>query len=453
MDSNRKGLLYFACAVSAMGGLLFGYDWVVIGGAKPFYELYFGIDGSPLMQGVAMTTALVGCLFGAMVAGGAADRFGRKPLLMVSAVLFTVSAIATGLAEDFTLFNIARFIGGVGIGVASALSPMYIAEVSPAETRGRMVSVNQMTIVLGILAAQIVNMLLARDTGDATSQVWNVAWGWRWMFWAEAVPAGLFLVMAFFIPESPVFLNEKRKSEEFRMKGEEPKMRSFVNADSAEGSSDSSLFTLRSSLLAPRYRKVLTLGLVIAVFQQWCGTNVIFNYAQEIFTGAGFNVDGMFINIVITGIANVLFTFVALYTVERWGRRTLMLIGAGGLGVIYLILGTCYFMHVTGVMMVALVVAAISCYAMTLGPITWVLLSEIFPARIRGVAMAVCTFALWVGCCTLTFSFPSMNAALGSSGSFWVYSAICICAFTFLLRNCPETKGKSLEELEKELVK
>ena len=447
-----KSYLYFICCVSAMGGLLFGYDWVVIGGAKPFYELFFGIGDNPVMQGVAMTSALVGCLVGAMVAGAAADRYGRKPLLISAAVLFTVSAVATGLFDDYTLFNIARFIGGVGIGVASALSPMYIAEVSPAETRGRMVSVNQMTIVLGILAAQIVNMLLARDTGDATSQVWNVAWGWRWMFWAEAVPAGLFLVMAFFIPESPVFLNEKRKSEEFRMKGEEPQMRSSVNADSAEGSSDSSLFTLRSSLLAPRYRKVLTLGLVIAVFQQWCGTNVIFNYAQEIFIGAGFNVDGMFINIVITGIANVLFTFVALYTVERWGRRTLMLIGAGGLGVIYLILGTCYFMHVTGVMMVALVVAAISCYAMTLGPITWVLLSEIFPARIRGVAMAVCTFALWVGCCTLTFSFPSMNAALGSSGSFWIYSAICFAAFVFLCKNCPETKGKSLEVLEKELT-
>ena len=190
-----------------MGGLLFGYDWVVIGGAKPFYELYFGIGDSPLLQGVAMTTALVGCLIGAMVAGAAADKYGRKPLLMFAAVLFTVSAIATGLFSDFTLFNIARFVGGVGIGVASALSPMYIAEVSPAEIRGRMVSLNQMTIVLGILSAQIVNMLLARDTSLADSQAWNVEWGWRWMFWAETLPAALFLVMSFFIPESPVFLN------------------------------------------------------------------------------------------------------------------------------------------------------------------------------------------------------------------------------------------------------
>ena len=430
MNHQSKAYLFFICSVSAMGGLLFGYDWVVIGGAKPFYELFFGIDQSPFMQGVAMTTALVGCLVGAMVAGAAADRYGRKPLLTTSAVLFTVSAIATGLFNDFTLFNIARFIGGIGIGVASALAPMYIAEVSPADIRGRMVSLNQMTIVLGILAAQIVNMLLARDTSDPVSMDWNLQWGWRWMFWAETLPAALFLLMSFFIPESPVFL--RRRAE---------------NTEKTEDAEHSSWL-----ILQPSYRKVLLLGLVIAVFQQWCGTNVIFNYAQEIFVSAGYNVDGMFINIVITGIANVLFTFIALYTIEKWGRRTLMLLGAGGLGIIYLTLGTCYYTGQTGVLMVALVVAAISCYAMTLGPVTWTLLAEIFPNRVRGVAMSICTFALWVGCCTLTFFFPPMNAALGSSGSFWVYSAICISAFFFLYRRCPETKGKSLEELERELT-
>ncbi len=401
-----------------MGGLLFGYDWVVIGGAKPFYELFFGISDSPSLQGLAMTTANIGCLAGAMTAGALADRWGRKPLLITAAMLFTVSAVATGLFNDFTMFNIARFIGGIGIGVASALSPMYIAEVSPAEIRGRMVSLNQMTIVLGILGAQIVNMLI----GSGVSEEWGMAWGWRWMFWAETIPAGLFLVMSFFIPESPVFAT--LKSEERRVKSEESGL---------------------ALLFSGKYGKVLMLGLIIAVFQQWCGTNVIFNYAQEIFVGAGFDVDGMFINIVITGIANVLFTFVALYTVEKWGRRTLMLIGASGLGIIYLILGTCYYMEVKGVMMVVLVVMAISCYAMTLGPITWVLLSEIFPAKIRGVAMATCTFALWVGCCTLTYTFPLMNASLGSYGSFWIYSGICFAALIYLMRNCPETKGKELE--------
>ena len=415
----NKFFLFFICMVSAMGGLLFGYDWVVIGGAKPFYESFFGIGDDPIMQGVAMTTALVGCLVGAMIAGGMADRYGRKPLLMLSAVLFTVSALATGWYDDFTMFNIARFIGGVGIGVASALAPMYIAEVSPAEIRGRMVSLNQMTIVLGILSAQIVNMLI----GTGVEESWGREWAWRWMFWAETVPAGLFLILSFFIPESPVYLKNKE------------------NGNMNQASTSVPFSTLFSS----PYRNIVFLGLFIAVFQQWCGTNVIFNYAQEIFVSAGFDVDGMFINIVITGIANVLFTFVAMGTVERWGRRTLMLIGAGGLCLIYLILGTCYYMQMTGVMMVVLVVAAISCYAMTLGPITWVLLSEIFPSRIRGIAMGTCTFALWVGCCTLTFSFPSMNAALGSSGSFWIYSAICCCAFIFLYRRCPETKGRELE--------
>ena len=449
MQPNNR-FVYFICLVSAMGGLLFGYDWVVIGGAKPFYELFFGISESPVLQGVAMSTALVGCLVGAMIAGAAADRYGRKPLLTVSAILFTVSAIGTGYFDDFTLFNIARFIGGVGIGVASALSPMYIAEVSPTHIRGTMVSMNQMTIVIGILAAQIVNMLLARDTSVAASQIWNITLGWRWMFWAETVPAALFLTMSFFIPESPVYL--KMRDERLRMKD----MISSADDSSLEETHHTSQLSPRSShlttLLSPTYRSVLLLGLVIAVFQQWCGTNVIFNYAQEIFVGAGFDVDGMFINIVITGIANVVFTFVALYTIEKWGRRTLMLIGAGGLGIIYFILGSCYFLELKGVLMVALVVTAISIYAMTLGPVTWTLLAEIFPNRIRGIAMATCTFALWVGCCTLTFSFPSMNAVLGSSGTFWVYSTICACAFLFLWHRCPETKGKSLEELEKELA-
>ena len=441
---NSRPYLLFICSVRAMGGLLFGYDWVVIGGAKPFYELFFGISQSPFMQGVAMTTALVGCLVGAMVAGALADRYGRKPLLSTAAVLFTVSALATGYFDDFVMFNIARFIGGVGIGVASALSPMYIAEVSPAHIRGRMVSLNQMTIVLGILGAQIVNMLLARDTTDPVSQAWNLEWGWRWMFWAETLPAALFLVMSFFIPESPVYLGLKGSKGSKGLKGS--------NSSNVSNSSNLSKKAGLRELFEPRYRNVLLLGLIIAVFQQWCGTNVIFNYAQEIFVGAGFNVDGMFINIVITGIANVLFTFVALYTIEKWGRRTLMLIGAGGLGIIYAILGACYFVGMTGVLMVALVVAAISCYAMTLGPVTWTLLAEIFPHRVRGIAMATCTFALWVGCCTLTFFFPPMNATLGTYGSFWVYAAICICTFVFLLRRCPETKGKSLEQLEKELT-
>lgn len=467
MQQYNRAFIYFICLVSAMGGLLFGYDWVVIGGAKPFYELFFGISESPVMQGIAMSTALVGCLVGAMVAGALADRYGRKPLLITAAVLFTVSAIATGAFSDFTLFNIARFIGGVGIGVASALSPMYIAEISPSEIRGRLVSLNQMTIVLGILAAQIVNWQLAEPipagftNGDILAS-WNGQMGWRWMFWAETLPAACFLVLAFFIPESPRWqgslpqpLREEGSRKAFatllRIGGEAYAERELAAIEASVSSEQQNQGGLRD-LFTHRYAAVLVLGVVVAVFQQWCGTNVIFNYAQEIFQSAGYSVGDVLFNIVITGIANVVFTIVALYTVDRLGRRSLMLFGAAGLGLIYLTLGTCYHLHVTGFFMVVLVVAAIAVYAMTLGPVTWVLLSEIFPNRVRGVAMATCTFALWTGCCTLTFSFPSLNASLGSSGTFWIYSAICICGFLFFLRRCPETKGKSLEQLEQELT-
>lgn len=459
----NKSFIYFICLVSAMGGLLFGYDWVVIGGAKPFYELFFGISDSPLMQGVAMTTALVGCLIGAMVAGAMADKYGRKPLLIISAVLFTVSAVATGIFDDFAMFNIARFIGGIGIGIASALSPMYIAEISPANIRGKLVSLNQMTIVLGILGAQIANWLIADDvpigyTADEILASWNGQMGWRWMFWAEAVPAALFLLLAFFIPESPRWQI---------MKGMEQKAIKTLRNIGGEQYAASEIGLIKTSAIADankakgglktlftrKYAAVLTLGVIVAVFQQWCGTNVIFNYAQEIFSDAGYSVGDVLFNIVITGVANVIFTIVALFTIDRWGRRSLMLFGSISLAVIYLILGTCYHFHITGFFMVILVVAAISAYAMTLGPVTWVLLAEIFPNRVRGVAMATCTFALWTGCCTLTFSFPPMNVALGSSGSFWIYSVICFCGFAYLSRRCPETKGVSLEELEKKLVK
>ena len=467
MQQYNRAFIYFICLVSAMGGLLFGYDWVVIGGAKPFYELFFGISESPVMQGIAMSTALVGCLVGAMVAGALADRYGRKPLLITAAVLFTVSAIATGAFSDFTLFNIARFIGGVGIGVASALSPMYIAEISPSEIRGRLVSLNQMTIVLGILAAQIVNWQLAEPipagftNGDILAS-WNGQMGWRWMFWAETLPAACFLVLAFFIPESPRWQgslpqplreegSRKAFATLFRIGGEayaECELAAIGASVSSEQQNQGGL----SELFTHRYAAVLVLGVVVAVFQQWCGTNVIFNYAQEIFQSAGYSVGDVLFNIVITGVANVVFTLVAIFTIDRLGRRKLMLIGAGGLCLIYATLGFCYYQHITGFFMVILVVAAIACYAMTLGPCTWVLISELFPNRVRAIAVATCTFALWVGSSTLTYTFPMLNKGLGSYGTFWIYSIVCLCGFLFFLRRLPETKGKSLEQLEKELT-
>ena len=461
METINRKFVYFICLVSAMGGLLFGYDWVVIGGAKPFYELYYQIDASPSQQGLAMTIALIGCLIGAMLCGTLADRIGRKKLLVMSALIFFFSAIATGIADTFNTFLVARFFGGIGIGVASGLSPMYIAEVAPSSVRGRLVSLNQLTIVLGILAAQITNWLIADPIPAAFSSAdiassWNGQMAWRWMFWAAAFPAAVFCVMACLIPESPRWLAMKNREKDAfsilnKIGGEEYAQCELQAVQEAQAN-DVSQAGLKTLFSKP-YRKVLLIGVVVAFFQQWCGTNVIFNYAQEIFQSAGYAIGDVLFNIVVTGIANVLFTLVAIRTVDKWGRKALMKLGAGGLCVIYLVLGVCYFFQITGVFMIVLVVAAIACYAMTLGPVTWVLLAEIFPNRVRAVAVATSTFALWVGSATLTYTFPLLNVALGSYGTFWVYSAVCLAGFLFVCLNLPETKGKSLEELEKELIK
>lgn len=460
MKTQSNLYLFLIALISAMGGFLFGYDWVVIGGAKPFYEQYFQIAGNPVLQGWAMSSALIGCLIGALSAGKMSDRFGRKPVLTLAAGLFICTAIGTGAANSFTFFNVFRLVGGFAIGIASSLSPMYIAEIAPAHLRGRFVAINQLTVVLGILASQIVNWQIAEPvaigaTYEMIRESWNGQMGWRWMFWGAAFPAAVFLLLACFIPESPRWLAMKGKREKAwsvlsRIGGNRYAERELQMVEQTSASKSEGGLKL---LFSRPFRKVLVLGVIVAVFQQWCGTNVIFNYAQEIFQSAGYSLGDVLFNIVVTGVANVIFTFVAIYTVERLGRRALMLLGAGGLAGIYLVLGTCYFFQVSGFFMVVLVVLAIACYAMSLGPITWVLLAEIFPNRVRGVAMATCTFALWVGSFTLTYTFPLLNTALGSYGTFWIYSAICVFGFLFFLRALPETKGKSLETLEKDLIK
>ena len=457
----NMAFLWLICLVTAMGGLLFGYDWVVIGGAKAFYEPFFGISGHDFYQGLAMSSALVGCIVGAAVSGALTDRFGRKRLLIAAGALFTVSAVGTALAWDFVSFNAFRWLGGVGIGLASNLSPMYIAEISPAATRGRFVSINQLTIVIGILAAQIANWLIAQAVPDDATldfirESWNGQVGWRWMFGAETVPAFLFFLLMWLVPESPRWLVKYGRDDQARrilarVGGEAYAVAEVADIKNTLASQEIGQVHFRD-LLEPRLLKVLALGVFLAVFQQWCGINVIFNYAQEVFATAGYGVSGIMFNIVITGIVNLLFTFVAIFTVDRFGRRGLMLLGAGGLAVIYAILGTGYFVESHGVHMLVLVVSAIACYAMTLAPVTWVIISEIFPNRIRGAAVAVAVIALWIGCTALTFSFPFLKSALGAHGAFWLYGAICVVGFVVILRRLPETKGKSLEQIERELV-
>ena len=462
MDKTKfnKQFILGITLVSAMGGLLFGYDWVVIGGAKPFYERFFDIANSPYMQGWAMSSALIGCLVGAMASGYLADRFGRKRPLIAAAALFTIAAVGTGAVNEFTLFIIFRLIGGLGIGLASAISPMYIAEISPAKMRGRLVSVNQLTIVIGILAAQIINYLIAEKVPEGVTdsmilQSWNGQTGWRWMFWAGTVPAVMFFVFSFFIPESPRFLAKsgKWKSAAYileKIGGAQYAIQEQKEiAETLHGTSSKIDWKALSS---KKVRPVLILGVVLAVFQQWCGINVIFNYAEEVFTSAGYSVGDMLFNIVITGTVNLVFTFLAMRMVDSWGRRKLMLLGSIGLAVIYFMLGSSYYFELKGLAILVLVMVAIATYAMTLAPITWVVLSEIFPNSIRGTAMAISTTSLWIACFVLTYTFPILNKLLNASGTFWLYGFICFFGFLFILKKLPETKGISLEEIENKLT-
>ncbi len=460
--SYNMAFIWRICLVAAMGGLLFGYDWVVIGGAKPFYEPFFGItDATPFLRGLAQSSALFGCLAGTVLSGIISDKSGRKRLLILSGLLFTISAIGTAYAWNFLFFIVFRIVGGIGIGLASNLSPMYIAEISPARMRGRFVSINQLTIVIGILAAQIVNWLIAQPVPEGAGieyilSSWNGQYGWRWMFGAETIPAFLFFLLMFFVPESPRWLLKYGKDEQAaktlgRLGGLKYAASAIEDIKKTLASEEIARVNFRD-LFEPKLRRIVMLGVFLAVLQQWCGINVIFNYAQEVFAAAGYGVSGIMFNIVITGIVNLLFTFVAIYTVDRIGRRFLMLIGAGGLAGIYAILGAGYYFQSTGIHMLILVISAIACYGMSLAPITWVVISEIFPNRIRGAAMSVAVFSLWAGCTVLTLAFPYLKAGFGAHGAFWLYGVICVIGFVVILMKLPETKGKSLEDIERELV-
>jgi sugar porter (SP) family MFS transporter len=447
--------IYTVSSVGALGGLLFGYDWVVIGGAKPFYEVFFHLTSASL-QGWAMSCALIGCLAGAMISGVLSNRFGRKRPLLLSALVFAVSSIGTACAGQLATFVLWRMMGGFAIGLASSLSPTYIAELAPAHLRGRLVSLNQLTIVIGILLAQVVNWLIARPvpanfTALDILHSWNGQTGWRWMFGATAVPSALFLCAMFFVPESPRWLESKgmiTKAEDILTRIGGPVYSRAVCADMQASSHRKHATNSVLALVDGKMLRVLSLGVLLAVLQQWCGINVIFNYAQEVFSEAGYQVSDILFNIVVTGAVNLVFTVIALRTVDRFGRRILMLAGASGLTLIYTLLGFFYYRHSHGLHMLLLVLAAIGCYAMSLAAVTWVVIAEIFPNRIRSVAVSIAVSALWGACFVLTYTFPLLNHALGAAGTFWIYAGICAAGFFYLAFNLPETKGKSLESIE-----
>ncbi len=446
--------------IGALGGLLFGYDWVVIGGAKPFFEKCFRLDSEELV-GWANSCALLGCLLGSTISGWISDRFGRKNGLLLSAILFAVSSVLTGWAATFAAFVVWRILGGVAIGMASGISPMYIAEISPAQWRGRLVALNQLTIVIGILVAQIVNWLIAEKVPDnATAEMirlsWNGQFAWRWMFTAVAVPSLVFFLSVLLVPETPRWLARKGRGEQARR---------ILARIGGESYSVGALLEIEDSLFEadrarPRWNemfghgnsKVLFIGVTLAVLQQWSGINVIFNYAEEIYRNAGYGVSDILFNIVITGAINLACTLIAIATVDRVGRRPLMLAGFAGTGIIHMLLGFAYRMGLSGIFVLTLTLAAIGCYAMSLAPVVWVLIAEIFPNRIRGAAVSVAVSALWIACFILTFTFPPLNRAMGPAGTFWLYGGICLAGFEFIRRWIPETKNKTLEQIERDFA-
>ena len=478
-DRGSVTYLVLLCLVAALGGLLFGYDTAVISGAIGPLDTHFdlpsvteevvaylanlleriGLGGmksvlAGLMKGWVAACALLGCAAGAALAGTLSDRFGRRNTLIVSAILFLISAIGTAVPETLTQFVIFRIVGGLGVGAASMTSPMYIAEISPARIRGRMVSVNQLAIVSGILVVYFVNYFIAGQGDEA----WNVETGWRWMFGSEAIPATLLLLLLFFVPESPRWLTERGRGDTAhrilaRIDGRASADRAMAEIREALAMETGSL----RQLFAPGLRLVLVIGVVLAVLQQVTGINVFLYFGTEIFKDvAGSDTAGALLQQAVVGAVNLTFTIVAIWTVDKLGRKPLMIVGAAGMGISLTAMGlAAYYSDEPGAWLLVFILGYIACFAVSVGPVTWVILSEIFPTKIRGRAMAIATVCLWLANFVISQTFPMMDqhewlvARFHHGFPFWVYAGFCAVLVAFMAIAVPETKGRTLEEIEK----
>lgn len=517
----RGSLLYVSllASVAALGGLLFGYDTAVISGALGYIETFFDLGSLTLDQmpgglvwlcrtvfqldpenlqgfwkGWAAGSALLGCALGAGLAGLLSDRLGRKKVLLLSALAFLASAVGTAFPWSFNGFVLFRMIGGLGIGAASITSPMYIAEISPAAVRGRLVSVNQLAIVTGMVLVYFVNYFIAwhgertdraagieshlqvaaaaeqREVHDlaesADSQIavaaklnpdsWNVQRGWRWMFGSGAVPSLLLLGLLLVVPESPRWLTKQdRRGEALavltRVGGPQRAAVELAEIEDAVAHESGSL----RQLLLPGMRVVLAIGVTLAVLQQVTGINVFLYYAADIFKKMGSNVDASLLQQVVVGAVNMLFTIVAIRTVDRLGRKPLMLLGFTGMGLSLLALGAAAYLQRTELWVLVFILSYIACFALSVGPVTWVILSEIFPTRIRGRAMAIATVCLWIAnfAVTQTFTIMDENVRMVEryhhALPYWIYAALAGVSVVFVWLCVPETKGKTLEEIER----
>jgi SP family xylose:H+ symportor-like MFS transporter len=439
----HNGYIIGISFISALGGYLFGFDFAVISGALPFLRTEFLLNA--WWEGFLTGSLALGCIAGCLAAGKIADGYGRKPGLAIAAIVFAVSSIGMAFSPSLTLFVIMRFAAGIGVGMASMLSPMYIAEVSPANVRGRNVAINQLTIVIGILITNLVNYKLADIGPDA----------WRWMFGLGAVPSVLFLLGVIWLPESPRWLivsgQVERAKAILNKIGSSEYVESTMN-DIQRSSAENTGKQSYAAVFAKAVRPAVLVGITLAVFQQLCGINVVFNYTSTIFESVGASLDRQLFETVAIGIVNLVFTLFAMWQVDKLGRKPLMLFGSIGLSLTYMILAYLLQSGAAAGLVSVFVLIAISMYASSLAPVTWVLISEIFPNHIRGLASSVAIVSLWGAYFILVFTFPILAEKLGTYGPFYLYAVICFLGFLFVLKKVKETKGKTLEELENTFV-
>ena len=439
------GFVLFATAVAAIGGFLFGYDTAVINGANTYLTAHFSL--SPVQEGMAGASAIFGCIPGAMLAGFLSDRFGRKKLLFVCALLYAVSGLLSAVPRTFTEFLAARFLSGLGIGASSMICPVYIAEIAPERWRGRLGSLFQLGIVAGIFLTLWVNKLIQ----GAGNEVWNTSAGWRWMLGMEVVPAALFIALLFTVPESPRWLTSHGREHEAgdilaKIGGAphaEKELASIRASMSEEGGRLAELFTRA-------YFKPLLIAVVLMAGSQFCGINAIIYYSTKIFESAGAVKNAAFTSTVWIGLVNLMFTFVAIAFVDRVGRRPLLLIGTAVQVVALGLVGWMFHAQHHGLPLLVCIVAFIAAFSMAMGPIPWILCSEIFPNKIRGRAMSIATFTIWSSCYVVAQTFPLLHdsKAIGPVLTFWIYGTVSLLTFVFIWFVVPETKGRTLEEIE-----
>jgi SP family arabinose:H+ symporter-like MFS transporter len=444
----HKTYLFGISLVAALGGFLFGYDTAVISGTIGFVKGEFTL--TTMLEGWFVSSALVGCLVGVSVAGILSDRFGRKKVLLLSAVLFFISALGCMLAGKMTPLILYRILGGIGVGIASMLSPLYISELSPPGVRGRLVALYQLAITLGILLAYFSNAWLeASSTGGMVP--WANTSTWRVMFGSETLPALLFFLLLLFIPESPRWLTRMKRPEKAlavltKINGAAVANEVLQDIKTVLAQKTGSL----REIFQPGMRMALIVGIAIAVLSQFSGINAVIYYGVQILDEAGFSLGDALGSQVLIGLVNFAFTFLAIWKIDKMGRKPLLMWGVSGIVLAHLVIGFLFFQNLSsGYALMFFLLFFIACFAATLGPISWVVISEIFPTHIRGRVLSIATLCLWGANALLMQLVPWLLEALGPAGTFWLFALLSFPMLILVWKKLPETKGKSLEEIEK----